>query len=77
MKKPLLLLVDDDRAVLEALESELAPAFGEICRIEAFDDPLAVLASLPRWTEEGRSIAAAIVDLRSDARSHVPEVRPS
>ena len=62
MKKPLLLLVDDDRAVLEALEAELAPAFGEICRIEAFDDPREVLASLPRWTEEQRPIAVAVVD---------------
>ena len=30
MKKPLLLLVDDDRAVLEALEAELTPEFEEI-----------------------------------------------
>jgi len=62
MKKPLLLLVDDDRAVLEALESELGPAFADICRLEALDDPRAVLGALPRWTEERRSIALAIVD---------------
>ena len=62
MRKPLLLLVDDDRAVLEALEAELRPAFEDICRIEAFDDPREVLAALPRWTEEQRPIAVAIVD---------------
>ena len=61
MNKPVLLLVDDDRAVLEALEAELAPAFGEIARIEAFDDGRAVLDALPLWTAEQRSIAVAIV----------------
>lgn len=62
MKKPLILLVDDDRAVLEALEAELLPAFGEIARVEAFDDPRDVLAALPRWTADERPIAVAIVD---------------
>ena len=62
MKKPLILLLDDDRAVLEALQAELEPAFKEICRIEAFDDPREVLDSIPRWREETRSIAVAIVD---------------
>jgi hypothetical protein len=52
MKKPLLLPVDDDRAVLEALEAELVPAFGDFCRIATFDDRCEVLASLLRWTEE-------------------------
>ena len=64
MKKPLILLVDDDRAVLEALEAELSPALAEICRIESFDDSRAVLDALPVWGNEGRSIAAAIVDLK-------------
>ena len=62
MKKPLLLLVDDDRAVLEALESALAPVFEEVARVEAFEAPIDVLAALPRWIEEGRPIAVAIVD---------------
>ena len=62
MNKPVLLLVDDDRAVLDALEVELTPAFAELCRIEAFDDARTVLEVLPRWTEERRSIAVAIVD---------------
>ena len=62
MNKPVLLLVDDHRAVLDALEAELTPAFAELCRIEAFDDARAVLEALPRWTEERRSIAVAIVD---------------
>ena len=62
MKKPVLLLVDDDRAVLEALEADLAPQFSELCRVESFDDPSAVLEMLPQWTSEERSIAVAIVD---------------
>ena len=71
MKKPLLLLVDDDRAVIEALEAELRPAFEDICRIESFDDPREALASLPRWTEEQRSIAVAIVDQKMPGMSGV------
>ena len=71
MKKPLILLVDDDRAVLEALEAELRPAFEEICRIESFDDPREVLASLPRWTDEQRPIAVAIVDQKMPRMSGV------
>ncbi len=62
MKKPLILLVDDDFAVLSALEAFVGLAFGEICRVEAFDDPQEVLEAVPRWTEEGRSIAVAVVD---------------
>jgi CheY-like chemotaxis protein len=64
MKKPLILLVDDDRAVLDALEAELRPAFEEIARIEAFDDPRAVLEALPGWAAEGRTVAVAVVDQR-------------
>ncbi len=62
MKKPLILLVDDNRAVLEALEAELAPAFRDIACIEAFDDPRAVLNAMPGWAAEERQIAVAIVD---------------
>ncbi len=62
MKKPLILLIDDEPAVLEALEAVLAPAFEEICRIEAFDDARAVLEAMPAWAQEGRPIAVAIVD---------------
>ena len=64
MKKPLLLLVDDDPAVLSALEAELTEAFGGVTRIESFEDPRAVLAALPHWNEERRPIATAIVDQR-------------
>src|SRR5207247_2088516 len=71
MKKPLILLVDDDRAVLEALEAALLPAFEEICRIEAFEDPADVLAAGPRWTEERRPIAVAIVDQKMPGMSGV------
>jgi two-component system, chemotaxis family, chemotaxis protein CheY len=71
MKKPLLLLVDDDRAVLEALEAELAPAFGDFCRIEAFEGPCEVPAALARWTEERRAIAVAIVDQKMPELSGV------
>jgi len=62
MLKPLIVIVDDDRAVLHALEAELTPAFAEIARIQAFDAPEDVLASIPRWSEEGRPIAVAVVD---------------
>ena len=62
MKKPLLILVDDDRAVLEALEAALVPAFEEIARVETFDRPEDVLAAIPRWIEAQRPIAVAIVD---------------
>ena len=71
MKKPLLLLVDDDRAVLESLEAELLPAFEDICRIESFDDPREALAALPRWTQEQRPIAVAIVDQKMPGMSGV------
>ena len=60
--KAALLLVDDDRAVLEALEAVLEPAFGEICRIEAFEDPREVLQALPGWSQEQRPIGVAVVD---------------
>jgi thioredoxin reductase (NADPH) len=62
MKKPLILLVDDDRAVLEALETTLDPLFGEICRIEAFAEPVEALDATARWAKEGRPLALAIVD---------------
>ena len=71
MKKPLLLLVDDDRAVLEALEAELAPEFAQLCRIEAFDDPHAALEALPAWAAERRSISVAIVDQKMPSMSGV------
>ena len=62
MLKPLIVLIDDDRAVLDALEAALVPAFEEIVRVEAFDKPEDVLAALPRWIAEKRSIVVAIVD---------------
>jgi FixJ family two-component response regulator len=62
MKKPLLLLVDDDTTVLEALEAELIPAFGDICRIEAFSHPEHVLNALSDWKRDRLAIAVAIVD---------------
>ena len=62
--KPLLLLVDDDPAVLEALEAELAPRFENLCRIETFRDPAAALEAVEEWRAEQRPIALAIVDQR-------------
>lgn len=64
MRKPLIVLVDDDRPVLEALEAALAPAFEEVCRIETFDDPREALAAVPGWAEQRRPIAVAVVDQR-------------
>jgi CheY-like chemotaxis protein len=62
--QPLLLIVDDEPAVLEALEAELLPRFGGLCRIESYQRPQDMLESLERWSAEGRSVALAIVDQR-------------
>ena len=62
MRKPLILLVDDDRSVLAALEAALRPAFEAICRIEACETGEEALDALPRWQEERRPVAVAIVD---------------
>ncbi len=62
MKKPILLVVDDDPAVLSALETELTRAFGQILRVEAFEDPREVFSTLPRWNRDHRPIALAVVD---------------
>jgi CheY-like chemotaxis protein len=60
--KPLLLIVDDDRSLLEALEAELEPVFGRMCSIETFDRPADLLEALPRWQAARQPIALAIVD---------------
>jgi len=62
--RPILLLVDDEPAVLAALEAELRPKFGGLCRIEAFERPEDVVAALGGWASEGRAVALAIVDQR-------------
>lgn len=62
MRKPIVLLVDDDHAVLEALEAALVPRFEEIARFETFDNPADVLAAIPKWTTEKRPILVAVVD---------------
>jgi FixJ family two-component response regulator len=62
MKKPILLLVDDDTAVLEALEAELTPVFGALCNLETFSHPERVLSALSDWKKQSRAIAVAVVD---------------
>jgi hypothetical protein len=37
VRKPLIPLVDDDRAVLDALEAALTPSFGDIARLSSRD----------------------------------------
>lgn len=64
MKKPVLLLVDDDAEVLAALEACLRPEFEQVCRVEAFDDPLLVARAVSAWEEEQRPLAVAVVDQR-------------
>jgi CheY-like chemotaxis protein len=71
MLKPLLLLVDDDGAVLESLEAALRPRFESICRIEGYGSAEEALAAVPRWTEEKRPIAVAIVDQKMPGMSGV------
>jgi FixJ family two-component response regulator len=75
MRKPLLLLVDDDPAVLGALEAELTASFGEICRIEPFGDPAEVLAAVPGWTATGADLALAIVDQKMPGMSGLELLR--
>jgi two-component system, chemotaxis family, chemotaxis protein CheY len=75
VKKPLLLLVDDEPTVLEALEAELEPRFGDLCRIEPFDSPQAVLDALPHWENEQRAIAVAIVDQKMPGMTGVELLR--
>ena len=71
MNKPVLPLVDDDRAVLDALEVELAPEFAQLCRIQVFDDPRAVLEVVRQWAAEHRSIVVAVVDQKLPGMSGV------
>lgn len=75
MKKPILLVVDDEPAVLSALEAELTQGFGQIARIEAFDDARQALEALPRWSREGRAVAVAIVDQRMPGMTGVELLR--
>ncbi len=75
MKKPLVLLVDDDRAVLEALEALLGPELSEISRLEFFDRPDDVLAAMDGWKQEGRVLALAIVDQKMPAITGVELIR--
>jgi FixJ family two-component response regulator len=71
MKKPLLLLVDDDRPVLEALRAELEPEFSDLCRFEAFDNPRSLLEEAAVWRVDGQSIALVIADQKMPGLSGV------
>src|SRR5437867_5410491 len=75
MKKPLIALVDDDPAVLEALDSTFRPEFEEICRVESFNDPMEVLGSVGTWEAERRPIALAIVDQKMPRMTGVDLIR--
>jgi CheY-like chemotaxis protein len=74
MKRPVLLFVDDDPAVLESLEAALRPAFEEICRIEAFESPTAALSVLAIWESEDRPVAVAIVDQKMPGMTGVQTI---
>lgn len=71
MKKPAILLIDDDPAVLEALEATLASRFGDIARIETFSAASQALAAAREYATEKRTLALAISDQKMPQMSGV------
>lgn len=71
MKKPVVLIVDDDPAVLAALHAEVLQRLGDVCRIETFERAQDVIEMLPSWEAENRAIAVAVVDQKMPRLSGV------
>jgi thioredoxin reductase (NADPH) len=57
MDAPILLVVDEDRAVLEALSGDLGRRFGVDYRILAESSPTRALAALERLASESQPVA--------------------
>ena len=64
MEKPILYLVAQDQAVLDALQNDLSRRFGNDCEIIADDEPYGALASLRGLAAQDAPIALLIVDHR-------------
>jgi thioredoxin reductase (NADPH) len=62
VEKPILFIVADDDAVLDALEPDVARRFGNDCTIVASRDPHDALATLERLAEEQAPVALLIAD---------------
>jgi thioredoxin reductase (NADPH) len=62
VEKPIIVLVADEAAVLEALEPDVARRFGNDCEILAFRDPDEALTRLGALAEERAPVALLIVD---------------
>jgi thioredoxin reductase (NADPH) len=62
MEQPIIVLVADEAAVLEALEPDVARRFGNDCEILAFRDPEQALARLEALAAERAPVALLIVD---------------
>ena len=64
MEKPIILLVAEERSLLEALESDLARRFGNDCQIICEHAPAGGLAAVKALAEQSRPIALLIADQR-------------
>ncbi|MBK8164364.1 MAG: response regulator [bacterium] len=75
MDKPIVLLVDDDPNVLDALEAELTPVIAGIGRLATFSSPAEALACVRDWAAASGSIALAIVDQKMPGMTGVDLLR--
>ena len=62
MEQPIIVLVADEAAVLEALEPDVARRFGNDCEILAFRDPEEALTRLAEFAAERAPVALLMVD---------------
>ena len=62
MEQPIIVLVADEAAVLEALEPDVARRFGNDCEIIAFRDPEEALTRLAALAAERAPVALLMVD---------------
>ncbi len=60
--KPIILCVDDEKAILNSLKVQLKSAFGDSFQIELADSPIEALELVEELVEEGEVIVIAISD---------------